>query len=403
MKPVDDEILLSGEQFKELFRDKSVERYMSGEKPLVLGNHLIRDNRFIVRIDSGNLREFRRAHPEDPIVDLLTTPYWFRVHVYFDIVTSQEFVVLTYGTPRLYDVPVVRVQSESLFNRFPLRNVDNRDKFKKSVQHIVHYGVGAILYALATGRAPFVEDTPQMTVLAVMSREPERPRVLEPSISETLEVVIQRAMAKESETKRLAQRASGTSHSLALDKYAGVYADSMYGDAKVRAENGRLFMSYGKYFDGELEHWHYDTFRAIWKERMLGKTFVTFALDADGRVKSADVEGMTTFNRRPDAADTVTRVVLAASDAAKLTGAFTSQTPALTVEVSYTDGALRLTVPGQPVYTLLADSPTRFRLTGPPNMPAGFFLEYRMEGGAVKELVLIQPTPRPTLTFSPRK
>jgi tRNA A-37 threonylcarbamoyl transferase component Bud32 len=59
------------------------------------------------------------------------------------------------------------------------------------------YGVGAILYAVATGRAPFVEETPQATVLAVMSREPERPRVLEPSISEGLEVVIQRAMAKE--------------------------------------------------------------------------------------------------------------------------------------------------------------------------------------------------------------
>ncbi len=59
------------------------------------------------------------------------------------------------------------------------------------------YGVGAILYALATGRAPFAEDTPQMTVLAVMSREPERPRVLQPSISEGLEVIVQRAMAKE--------------------------------------------------------------------------------------------------------------------------------------------------------------------------------------------------------------
>jgi serine/threonine-protein kinase len=59
------------------------------------------------------------------------------------------------------------------------------------------YGVGAILYAAATGRPPFVEDTPQRTVLAVMSREPERPRLVEPSVSEALEIVIQRAMAKE--------------------------------------------------------------------------------------------------------------------------------------------------------------------------------------------------------------
>ena len=59
------------------------------------------------------------------------------------------------------------------------------------------YGVGAILYALATGRAPFVEETPQATVLAVMSREPERPRALVPAVSEGIELVIQRAMARE--------------------------------------------------------------------------------------------------------------------------------------------------------------------------------------------------------------
>jgi CubicO group peptidase (beta-lactamase class C family) len=213
----------------------------------------------------------------------------------------------------------------------------------------------------------------------------------------------QRELAKETEKKRLAQRATGTSPSLSLDKYVGVYADSLYGDAKVRSENGKLRMAYGKYFDGELEHWHHDTFRAIWKDRMLGKAFVTFALDADGKVKSADVEGWATFGRKPDAPDTTTRVVLAAADATKLTGSFVSATPALTIEVSYTDGSLRLTVPGQPIYTLLADSPTRFRLTGPPGMPAGFFVEYRIEGGAVKELVLTQPTPRPTLTFAPKQ
>jgi 3,4-dihydroxy 2-butanone 4-phosphate synthase / GTP cyclohydrolase II len=152
MKPVDNDILLTEEQFKELFKKKSIDRYMAGPKPLVLGYQLIRDNRFFVKIDSDNLTAFKRDNPQDPIVDLLTTPYWFRVHVYYDIVTSQEFVVLTHGSPRNYDVPVVRLHSESLFNRFPLRSVDNRDKFKKSVKHIVTYGVGAVILLYYDGR-----------------------------------------------------------------------------------------------------------------------------------------------------------------------------------------------------------------------------------------------------------
>ncbi|HKB91865.1 MAG TPA: GTP cyclohydrolase, partial [Opitutaceae bacterium] len=152
MKPVDNDILLSEEQFKELFHKQSIDRYMAGPKPLVMGYQLIRDNRFFVKINSENLSAFKKESPHDPIVDLLTTPYWFKVHVYYDIVTSQEFVVLTHGKPRIYDIPVVRLHSESLFNRFPLRSVDNRDKMKKSVKHIVTYGVGAMLLLYYDGR-----------------------------------------------------------------------------------------------------------------------------------------------------------------------------------------------------------------------------------------------------------
>lgn len=152
VKPVDNDILLTEEQFKELFKRKSVERYMAGPRPLLMGYQLIRENRFFVRIDADNLTAFKRDNPLDPIGDLLTTPYWFRVHVYYDIVTSQEFVVLTHGTPRIYDIPVVRLHSESLFNRFPLRSVDNRDKFKKSIKYIVSYGVGAVLLLYYDGR-----------------------------------------------------------------------------------------------------------------------------------------------------------------------------------------------------------------------------------------------------------
>ncbi len=152
MKPVDDDILLSEDQFRTLFKEKSIDRYMAGQNPLVLGYQLIRGNRFFVKIAPKNLRAFNEENPNDPIVDLLTTPYWFRVHVYYDIVTSQDFVMLTHGNPRIYDIPVVRLHSESLFNRFPLRQVENRDKLKLSVKHIVTYGVGAIQLIHNDGR-----------------------------------------------------------------------------------------------------------------------------------------------------------------------------------------------------------------------------------------------------------
>lgn len=210
-----------------------------------------------------------------------------------------------------------------------------------------------------------------------------------------------RAQAKEAEQKQLAQRAVGTKPSLSLDKYVGVYSDSMYGDANVRLANGVLKMSYGTAFDGELEHWHYDTFRAKWDNHALGRVLVTFALGADGKVTSLEFEGIGAFNRRPDVADTTRKIALAATDAGKLTGTFVSETPALTIDVTY-DGELKLTVPGQPVYTLLADSPTRFRMTGN-NVPAGFFVEYEMANGGVKSLKLIQPSPRPSLTFVPKR
>lgn len=58
------------------------------------------------------------------------------------------------------------------------------------------YGIGALLFALATGRAPFKEETPQQTVLSVLSQVPPRPRELVASIPVPLEIVIQRAMAR---------------------------------------------------------------------------------------------------------------------------------------------------------------------------------------------------------------
>jgi len=152
VKPVDNDVLLTEAQFAELGRQPGAEQHLAGPQPLVLGYELIRDNRFLVKIDPDRLAAHRREHPDDTVAGLLSTPYWFQVHVYYDVVTSQEFVVLTHGRPRPHDIPVVRLQSESLFNRFPLRSVDNRDRFKRAVKQIVTYGVGCVLLLYYDGR-----------------------------------------------------------------------------------------------------------------------------------------------------------------------------------------------------------------------------------------------------------
>jgi tRNA A-37 threonylcarbamoyl transferase component Bud32 len=59
------------------------------------------------------------------------------------------------------------------------------------------YATGAILYRALTGRAPFEGLDPMATLTAVLAEEPPRPRALEPAIPETLELALQRAMAKQ--------------------------------------------------------------------------------------------------------------------------------------------------------------------------------------------------------------
>jgi len=72
-------------------------------------------------------------------------------------------------------------------------------------QHVDHradvYGLGTILYTMLTGRPPFQEETPQATILAVLSSEPPRPRSLVPTIPPHIELVIERAMAKKPEDR----------------------------------------------------------------------------------------------------------------------------------------------------------------------------------------------------------
>ncbi len=195
-------------------------------------------------------------------------------------------------------------------------------------------------------------------------------------------------------------RKQGTKPSLALSDYAGTYSDSMYGDLKVSNEGNGLHVQYGAAFDGTAEHWHYDTFRSTWKDRGLGKSMLTFTVDASGKPSKVDIEGLAEFRRVPEKADTTAKVTLAASDLPKFAGKFKPKDLPVEFEVQVVGGQLKFNVPGQPVYTLVAETPTRLKLTGS-GVPAGFFLDYEFDGGKVKQVTLTQPAPQPTLVLVP--
>ncbi len=193
-------------------------------------------------------------------------------------------------------------------------------------------------------------------------------------------------------------RAMGTRPSLALDGYVGTYSDSMYGDVQVSKQGDKLAVKFG-ILNGTLEHWHYDTFRATMTPARLGKMMVSFTLDPAGKPAELKLETTpeATYRYAPPAADTRASVTLSAEQLRSLTGTFVAEMAPLELQVEIVGDALKLTVPGQPAYTLVALSPTRFRLTGPTGMPDGFYFQYEMSGSSVVGATLEQPAPRPPL------
>jgi CubicO group peptidase (beta-lactamase class C family) len=97
-----------------------------------------------------------------------------------------------------------------------------------------------------------------------------------------------------------AKRVKGTKPSLPLERYAGTYADSLYGKVVVRMENGHLVLDMAPKMIGDMEHWHYDTFRVVWRDHRDGTNLVSFTLDMDGKVDmmSTDIGGPPEENPR---------------------------------------------------------------------------------------------------------
>jgi hypothetical protein len=88
-------------------------------------------------------------------------------------------------------------------------------------------------------------------------------------------------------------RVLNTQPSLALSAYEGIYTDLLYGVVEVKAINNNLIVKINNYTTASVRHWHYDTFRGDYEKAWYGKVLVQFYLDANAKVKSIEIDGMT--------------------------------------------------------------------------------------------------------------
>lgn len=92
-------------------------------------------------------------------------------------------------------------------------------------------------------------------------------------------------------------RVKGSKSSLDRRDYVGTYKSPGYGKIEVRLEGKDLVLHFWdtEGLEAKLEHWHFDTFRAVWKNRAQREEFMQFHLGKDGTIESLDFE----FSLRP--------------------------------------------------------------------------------------------------------
>ena len=79
---------------------------------------------------------------------------------------------------------------------------------------------------------------------------------------------------------------------LPLSGYVGKYADPWYGPINISEDNGRLRIDVTRTpnMAATLKYWQYDTFVAPWDDKGIEPAYVTFALDASGKVSRINMK-----------------------------------------------------------------------------------------------------------------
>ncbi len=102
----------------------------------------------------------------------------------------------------------------------------------------------------------------------------------------------------ERKAKREQERIQDTTPAFPLKEYAGTYANTMYGDIEITAQDDGLTFSFGPMHIGMLEHRHYETFQVTWDDKVLGWDDILFTQGFDGKVYSLKWSGVGEFVKK---------------------------------------------------------------------------------------------------------
>lgn len=94
--------------------------------------------------------------------------------------------------------------------------------------------------------------------------------------------------------KATAAKPAKVGPSLPLARYAGTYVDPWYGRIEVSQTKGGLAIDFKSTprMSGALAHWQYDSFVTRFTDKTIEPAYVTFALDADGKVSGVTMKAV---------------------------------------------------------------------------------------------------------------
>jgi 3,4-dihydroxy 2-butanone 4-phosphate synthase/GTP cyclohydrolase II len=132
LKPINNQIILDESEINLLQKDTNI----------IFPRYPLEDNKYLIQVSDQLINKY----------DYLCKPWWFNINMFYDIVSHQDFLVLKYGDLNSDTVPKVRIHSESLFDRFPLKKRSYNFRYEKALEEIIKNGCGMIIILYNDGR-----------------------------------------------------------------------------------------------------------------------------------------------------------------------------------------------------------------------------------------------------------